>query len=65
MLSVLRLASSEKGPNGLKFLVPWKLIGKAGEERLITAWFIVDELRKEYGLEVGAELSQCFKTSQE
>jgi subtilisin family serine protease len=65
MLSVLRLASSEKGPNGLKFLVPWKLIGKAGEERLITAWFVVDELRKEYGLEVGAEVARCFKTSQE
>ncbi|KAM0242944.1 hypothetical protein ACHAP5_007049 [Fusarium lateritium] len=64
MLSVLRLASSEKGPNGLKFLVPWKLIGKAGEEKLITAWFIVDELRKEYGLEVGAEVARCFKTSQ-
>ncbi|KAM0469815.1 hypothetical protein ACHAP7_009852 [Fusarium lateritium] len=65
MLSVLRLASSEKGPNGLKFLVPWKLIGKAGEEKLITAWFVVDELRKEYGLEVGAEVAQYFKTSQE
>ncbi|KAH6954261.1 peptidase S8/S53 domain-containing protein [Fusarium avenaceum] len=64
MLSVLRLASSEKGPNGLKFLVPWKLIGKAGEERLMTAWFIVDELRKEYGLEVGAEVARCFKPSQ-
>lgn len=65
MLSVLRLASSEKGPNGLKFLVPWKLIGKAGEERLITAWFIVDELRKEYGLGVGTEVARCFKTSRE
>jgi hypothetical protein len=65
MLSVLRLASSEKGPDGLKFLIPWKLIGKAGEERLITAWFIVDELRKEYGLEVGAEIARCFKTSQD
>lgn len=65
MLSVLRLASSEKGPNALKFLVPWKLIGKAGEERLITAWFIVDELRKEYGLEVGAEVARCFKISRE
>ncbi|KAM0350054.1 hypothetical protein ACHAO7_010010 [Fusarium culmorum] len=56
MLAMLRRASSEKGPDGLKFLTPWKLIGKAGEDRLLTAWFIVDELRKEYGLEVGAEV---------
>lgn len=56
MLAMLRRASSDKGPDGLKFLTPWKLIGKAGEDRLVTAWFIVDELRKEYGLEVGAGL---------
>ncbi|ESU15643.1 hypothetical protein FGSG_09115 [Fusarium graminearum PH-1] len=56
MLAMLRRASSEKGPDGLKFLTPWKLIGKAGEDRLVTAWFIVDELRKEYGLEVGADV---------
>ncbi|KAM0355073.1 hypothetical protein ACHAPU_000930 [Fusarium lateritium] len=65
MLSMLRLASSEKGPEGLKFLVPWKLIGKAGEERLITAWYVIDELRKEYGLGVGKEVAQCIKLLQE
>ncbi|KAF4499304.1 subtilisin [Fusarium agapanthi] len=27
MLALLRSASSEKGPDGLKFLTPWKLIG--------------------------------------
>ncbi|KAI6749397.1 hypothetical protein HG530_015236 [Fusarium avenaceum] len=62
MLSVLRLASSEKGPNGLKFLVPWKLIGKAGEERLITAWSIVDELRKEYACTIWGFLLQSVLT---
>ncbi|CVK98793.1 related to subtilisin DY [Fusarium mangiferae] len=61
MLALLRLASSEKGPDGLKFLTPWRLIGKPGEERLVTALFIIDELRKEYGLEVGRELLQDFK----
>ncbi|KAF4989034.1 hypothetical protein FGRMN_9406 [Fusarium graminum] len=65
MLSMLRLASSEKGPDGLKFLVPWKLIGKSGEERLMTGWYIIDELRKEYGLEVGTEVAQCFKMLQD
>ncbi|VTT68963.1 unnamed protein product [Fusarium fujikuroi] len=61
MLALLRLASSEKDPDGLKFLTPWRLIGKPGEERLVTALFIIDELRKEYGLEVGGELLQDFK----
>ncbi|KAF5265013.1 hypothetical protein FOXYS1_4200 [Fusarium oxysporum] len=64
MLALLRRASSEKGPDGLKFLTPWRLIGKPGEERLVTALFIVDELRKEYGLEVGREVLQCFKLSE-
>lgn len=61
ILAMLRLASSEKGPDGLKFLTPWRLIGKPGEERLVTALFIIDELRKEYGLEVGRELLHDFK----
>ncbi|KAF9773310.1 hypothetical protein IL306_008915 [Fusarium sp. DS 682] len=65
MLALLRSASSEKGPDGLKFLTPWKLIGKPGEERLFTALFIIDELRKEYGLEVGREVFQCFEWSEE
>ncbi|KAF5695354.1 subtilisin [Fusarium denticulatum] len=61
MLALLRSASSEKGPDRLKFLTPWKLIGKIGEDRMITALFVIDELRKEYGLEVGIEVLQCFK----
>ncbi|KAF5586167.1 subtilisin [Fusarium pseudocircinatum] len=64
MLALLRTASSEKGPDRLKFLTPWKLIGKPGEERLITALFIIDELRKEYGFDVGREVLQCFKRSE-
>ncbi|KAF5535710.1 pfs domain-containing protein [Fusarium phyllophilum] len=43
MLALLRSSSSEKGPEGIKFLTPWKLIGKPGEERQITALFIIDD----------------------
>ncbi|SCV34359.1 related to subtilisin DY [Fusarium fujikuroi] len=61
MLALLRSASSEKGSDRLKFLTPWKLIGKPGEKRLITALFIIDELRKEYGMDVGREVLHCFE----
>ncbi|KAF5634288.1 hypothetical protein F52700_6012 [Fusarium sp. NRRL 52700] len=64
MLALLRNASSEKGPDGLKFLTPWKLIGKIGEDRMIAALFIIVELRKEYGLEVGREVLQCLKLTE-
>ncbi|GKU08316.1 hypothetical protein FLAG1_09899 [Fusarium langsethiae] len=56
MLAMLGLASSQKGTDGLNFLPPCMLIGNAGEERFLTAWFIVDELRKEHGLGVGTEV---------
>ncbi|KAJ3545959.1 hypothetical protein NM208_g2250 [Fusarium decemcellulare] len=59
MIALLRRMSSEKGPGGPKFLVPWKLIGK---ERIFTSLFIVDELRKEYGPDVGTEISDYTKT---
>ncbi|KAJ4017557.1 hypothetical protein NW766_003622 [Fusarium irregulare] len=60
MLALLRRMSSEKGPDGLKFLTPWKLTGESSEERLFVSMDIVKELRNEYGPKVGSEVPWRF-----
>ncbi|KAF4963424.1 hypothetical protein FSARC_8557 [Fusarium sarcochroum] len=60
MLALFRHMSSEKGLAGLKFLTPWKLTGESSEERLFVSVDIVKELRKEYGPQVGSEISWRF-----
>ncbi|KAG8670922.1 hypothetical protein FPOAC1_004157 [Fusarium poae] len=65
ILAMLRRASVEKGGDGVKFLTPWELIGNIGEKRLITAWNVVRELQREYGLQVTVtalvEPGMCLK----
>ncbi|KAM0543608.1 hypothetical protein ACHAPJ_012195 [Fusarium lateritium] len=63
MLALFRRMSSEKETDGLKFLTPWKLTGESSEERLFVSMDIVKELRKEYGPEVGNEVSWGFYRS--
>lgn len=54
--SVLRMMSEKKGPGEFRFLLPWNVLGKPGEQRDQTSYRIVSELRKEFGYSIGTEV---------
>lgn len=54
--SILRTMSEKKGPGEFKFLLPWNVLGRVGEQRDQTSYRIVSELRKEFGNSIGTEV---------